>query len=178
MMGKRLLAIALSIVLSVMLCPALALAKSDGALTAASDPEFGICYVTYDDGLTDPTTVEYNYGTEATVADAPVAPKGRKFLYWYQDRGTDPVYPGDKFTVTGDTVFHAQWEELVVVDECSLTYHPNFEGMRYVVEQVEPGATVTLKDCMYTRPGYRFLGWSDEADGTAATCNRQRPLRE
>ena len=67
--------------------------------------------ITYDpnkgtlNGSTEPVTFRYPGGTEITILDAPVR-EGYEFRYWKGSR----YQPGDKYTVTEDHTFTAQWQ--------------------------------------------------------------------
>lgn len=71
-----------------------------------------ICTITYDPnggtirGSTDPVKEQHRYGDVITIIDAPVR-DGYRFLYW---KGSQ-YSPGDRYTVTGDHTFIAQWEK-------------------------------------------------------------------
>ena len=134
-MRKNLLAFALSVVLSMSLCPMVALADGGDATagTDGSGADIQIqCHVTYDYGLDGLegynydggiTPADYQYGTEVTVAAAPEAPAGLKFAGWCAKFGDTPKNPGDKFTITEDVAFHGKWvaAKSISVTELSIT---------------------------------------------------------
>ena len=64
------------------------------------DPNKGVM-----NGSTNPVTYYYPYGEVITIPGAPVR-DGYLFTYW---KGSE-YHPGDKYTVTGDHTFTAQWK--------------------------------------------------------------------
>jgi len=128
-----------------------------------------------------------NYA-EGSYADVKLpgdlAMKDKVFLGW-ETEATDPatIYqPGDKLPiqadmdVNGDGVItlYAVWGDKPV--QTKLTYNANFgETPAEKVCELENNATVTILDYgnaelgLPTRPGYEFLGWSENPKATEAT---------
>lgn len=128
-----------------------------------------------------------NYA-EGSYADVKLpgdlAMKDKVFLGWATE-ATDPtIYqPGDKLPiqadmdVNGDGVItlYAVWGDKPV--QTKLTYKANFEGAAPAekVYELENNATVTILDYdnaelgLPLRPGYEFLGWSEDPNATEAT---------
>lgn len=125
-----------------------------------------------------------NYA-EGSYADvklpSDLAMKDKAFLGW-ETEATDPatIYqPGDKLPiqadmdVNGDGVItlYAVWGDKPV--QTKLTYNANFgETPAEKVCELENNATVTILDYdnaelgLPTRPGYEFLGWSENPNAT------------
>lgn len=128
-----------------------------------------------------------NYA-EGSYADVKLpgdlAMKDKVFLGW-ETEATDPatIYqPGDKLPiqadmdVNGDGVItlYAVWGDKPV--QTKLTYNANFgETPAEKVCELENNATVTILDYgddklgLPLRPGYEFLGWSEDPHATEAT---------
>lgn len=128
-----------------------------------------------------------NYA-EGSYADVKLpgdlAMKDKVFLGW-ETEATDPatIYqPGDKLPiqadmdVNGDGVItlYAVWGDKPV--QTKLTYNANFgETPAEKFYELENNATVTILDYgnaelgLPTRPGYEFLGWSENPKATEAT---------
>jgi len=86
-------------------------AESGFVITNTHTPK-PVYKITYDlnggsfDGSTDNIVETYKAGTEISIHEAPVR-AGYKFTYW---KGSE-YQPGDKYTVTEDHSFTAQWEK-------------------------------------------------------------------
>lgn len=121
-----------------------------------------------------------NYA-EGSYADVKLpgdlAMKDKVFLGW-ETEATDPtkIYqPGDKLLIKADITLYAVWGDKPV--QTKLTYKANFEGAEHAekVYELENNATVTILDYgnaelgLPTRPGYEFLGWSENPNATEAT---------
>lgn len=125
---------------------------------------------------------KYAEGSYADVKlPGDLAMKDKVFLGWATE-ATDPtIYqPGDKLPiqadmdVNGDGVItlYAVWGDKPV--QTKLTYNANFEGAAPAekVYELENNATVTILDYdnaelgLPTRPGYEFLGWSEDPKAT------------
>ena len=126
-----------------------------------------------------------NYA-EGSYADVKLpgdlAMKDKVFLGW-ETEATDPTkmyQPGDKLpieagkAVDGVITLYAVWGDKPV--QTKLTYKANFEGATPAekVCELENNATVTILDYgnaelgLPTRPGYEFLGWSEDPKATDA----------
>lgn len=125
-----------------------------------------------------------NYA-EGSYADVKLpgdlAKADKVFLGWAE--ATDPakIYqPGDKLpieagkAVDGVITLYAVWGDKPV--QTKLTYNANFgETPAEKVCELENNATVTILDYgnaelgLPTRPGYEFLGWSENPNATEAT---------
>lgn len=139
-------------------------------------------------------SVKYD-GNGATSGDAPIddtkyaegsyadvklpgdlAMKDKVFLGWATE-ATAPttIYqPGDKLPIQADITLYAVWGDKPV--QTKLTYNANFgETPAEKVCELENNATVTILDYgnaelgLPTRPGYEFLGWSENPKATEAT---------
>ncbi len=122
--------------------------------------------------LTDSNSPYYS-GTEVTVLhNNGFTAVGYKFLGWSQDENAttpDENYdPGDKFTITANTVFYAVWEPLYTV-----TYDKNLEAATgSQTDKQGPytsGSTVTVLDQGdMAAEGYTFEGWNTDKDSATA----------
>lgn len=135
------------------------------------------------DGTVPVDNVQYADGAGATVKDKGglTHPKGMVFLGWatVAANPTTIYQPGDKLPiqadmdVNGDGVItlYAVWGDKPV--QTKLTYNANFgETPAEKVCELENNATVTILDYgddklgLPPRPGYEFLGWSEDPKAT------------
>lgn len=119
-----------------------------------------------------------NYA-EGSYADVKLpgdlAKADKVFLGWAEATDPTKIYqPGDKLpieagkAVDGVITLYAVWGDKPV--QTKLTYKANFEGAEHAekVYELENNATVTILDYgnaelgLPTRPGYEFLGWSED----------------
>ena len=126
-----------------------------------------------------------NYA-EGSYADVKLpgdlAKADKVFLGWAEATDPTKIYqPGDKLpieagkAVDGVITLYAVWGDKPV--QTKLTYKANFEGATPAekVCELENNATVTILDYgnaelgLPTRPGYEFLGWSENPNATEAT---------
>lgn len=130
------------------------------------------------DGTVPVDNVQYADGAGATVKDKGglTAPEGMVFLGWatVAANPTTIYQPGDKLPIdasmatNGIITLYAVWGDKPV--QTKLTYKANFEGAAPAekVYELENNATVTILDYdnaelgLPTRPGYEFLGWSED----------------
>ena len=137
-------------------------------------PEVGDVTVTYKDSL-DPEAAgskSYDIPSDSWYVDPTETGMfdhyGYKFVGWsYNQDGTDPIDPSAQ--PTGDMVIWAQWEQIELGD-VTVTYKdsldPEAAGSKsydipsdsWYVDPTETG--------MFTHPGYEFVGWSYNQDGT------------
>lgn len=129
--------------------------------------------------LDDTNYAEGSYADVKLPGD--LAKADKVFLGWAE--ATDPakIYqPGDKLpieagkAVDGVITLYAVWGDKPV--QTKLTYNANFgETPAEKVCELENNATVTILDYgnaelgLPTRPGYEFLGWSENPNATEAT---------
>lgn len=123
-----------------------------------------------------------NYA-EGSYADVKLpgdlAKADKVFLGWAEATDPTKIYqPGDKLpieagkAVDGVITLYAVWGDKP--DQTKLTYKANFEGATPAekVCELENNATVTILDYgnaelgLPTRPGYEFLGWSENPNAT------------
>lgn len=133
--------------------------------------------------LDDTNYAEGSYADVKLPGD--LAKADKVFLGWAlkEDAQKADYQPGDKLLikadmdVNGDGVItlYAVWGDKPV--QTKLTYNANFEGATPAekVCELENNATVTILDYgnaelgLPTRPGYEFLGWSENPNATEAT---------
>ena len=110
-----------------------------------------------------------------------LAKADKVFLGWAEATDPTKIYqPGDKLpieagkAVDGVITLYAVWGDKPV--QTKLTYNANFgETPAEKVCELENNATVTILDYgnaelgLPTRPGYEFLGWSENPNATEAT---------
>ena len=132
--------------------------------------EIALYNVTYDANTLDP--VDYmpsnitgkTYNTSITIAEKAPYLSGYDFLYWKTTGidGTEMHFgPNNGFTMPdNDVVLTAVW----VARTSPIYYHANggnggtVEGARVFTD-----AVATVSGNMFSRPGYRFLGWSEKS---------------
>ena len=113
-----------------------------------------------------------NYA-EGSYADVKLpgdlAMKDKAFLGWAlkEDAQKADYQPGDKLLIKADITLYAVWGDKPV--QTKLTYNANFgETPPEKVYELENNATVTILDYgddklgLPLRPGYEFLGWSED----------------
>lgn len=136
------------------------------------------------DGTAPVDSIQYADGAGATVKDKGdlTHPKGMVFLGWatVAANPTTIYQPGDKLPIdasmatNGIITLYAVWGDKPV--QTKLTYNANFgETPAEKVCELENNATVTILDYgddklgLPLRPGYEFLGWSEDPKATEAT---------
>ena len=130
--------------------------------------------------LDDTNYAEGSYADVKLPGD--LAKADKVFLGWAEATDLTTIYqPGDKLpieagkAVEGVITLYAVWGDKPV--QTKLTYKANFEGATPAekVCELENNATVTILDYgnaelgLPTRPGYEFLGWSENPNATEAT---------
>jgi uncharacterized repeat protein (TIGR02543 family) len=98
-----------------------------------------------------------------TLFNSPFTREGYDFLCW----GTKPDGSGNNYLpqaeikLDKDIVIYAIWVEIVTI-----TYHPNgAEGNKFSIKE-RSGLPAPVEDNRYKRPGYEFVGWNTEPDGS------------
>ena len=109
-------------------------------------------------------TVKAITGAKITAPSTVVKKQYYVFDGWYQDaEGTIP-WKFDTDQVTGDLVLHAKWK--------LESYHITYELDGGTNDEKNP-VTYTIEDTVKlenpVKPGYQFLGWNTEQDGTGTT---------
>ena len=128
--------------------------------------------------LDDTNYAEGSYADVKLPGD--LAKADKVFLGWAEATDPTKIYqPGDKLpieagkAVDGVITLYAVWGDKPV--QTKLTYKANFEGATSAekVYELENNATETIKSYGDTglspRPGYEFLGWSEDPHATEAT---------
>ena len=133
--------------------------------------------------LDDTNYAEGSYADVKLPGD--LAMKDKVFLGWAlkEDAQKADYQPGDKLPIQADMdvnddgviTLYAVWGDKP--GQTNLTYKANFEGAEPAekVCELENNATVTILDYgnaelgLPTRPGYEFLGWSENPNATEAT---------
>ena len=139
-------------------------------------PQYSVTYNKNLDAATGELTDSkspYYRDTEVTVlSNTGFTAVGYKFLGWSQDENAttpDENYdPGDKFTITANTVFYAVWEPVYTV-----TYDKNLEAATgSQTDKQGPytsGSEVTVLDQGdMAAEGYTFEGWNTDKDSATA----------
>ena len=109
-------------------------------------------------------TVKAITGAKITAPSTVVKKQYYVFDGWYQDaEGTIP-WKFDTDQVTGDLVLHAKWkpESYEITYELDGGINDEKNPETYTIED-----TVKLENPV--KPGYQFLGWNTEQDGTGTT---------
>lgn len=129
--------------------------------------------------LDDTNYAEGSYADVKLPGD--LAKADKVFLGWAEATDPTKIYqPGDKLpieagkAVDGVITLYAVWGDKPV--QTKLTYNANFEGATSAEKfyELENNATVTILDYgnaelgLPTRPGYEFLGWSENPKATEA----------
>ncbi len=110
--------------------------------------------------------LDKQYDTQITIAERKPYYSGYGFLYWMTTDidGTETHFdPGDTFTMPDNNVtLTAVWE----VRTSPIYYHPNGASGGTIEEGRYPtDSDVTVSGNLFSRPGYRFIGWSMSATG-------------
>ncbi|NLI54282.1 MAG: hypothetical protein GX417_08130, partial [Clostridiales bacterium] len=113
--------------------------------------------------------LDQQYGTLITISDVKPYYSGYGFLYWMTtdiDGSETHFNPGDTFSMPdNDVVITAVWE----VRTSPIYYHPNGASGGTIEEGRYPtDSQVTVSGNLFSRPGYRFVGWSLSAAGAIA----------
>ena len=104
--------------------------------------------------------------TGARITEPSVTVKKQYYVFdgWYQDAECKTPWKFDTDQVTGDLVLHAKWKP----ESYDITYvldggtNDEKNPVTYTIED-----TVKLENPV--KPGYQFLGWNTEQDGTGTT---------
>lgn len=104
--------------------------------------------------------------TGARITEPSVMVKKQYYVFdgWYQDAECKTPWKFDTDQVTGDLVLHAKWKP----ESYDITYvldggtNDEKNPVTYTIED-----TVKLENPV--KPGYQFLGWNTEQDGTGTT---------
>ncbi|MBS5646777.1 MAG: InlB B-repeat-containing protein, partial [Lachnospiraceae bacterium] len=100
------------------------------------------------------------------------APTGKTFLYWSlnADGSGKKYYPNNTIEIEGDITLYAIWGDTTTT---SLTYDGNSGAtsdgkIEVVVSGLKNNQKVKAEGAIFTRTGYKFIGWSTKSDATAA----------
>ena len=100
------------------------------------------------------------------------APTGKTFLYWSlnADGSGKKYYPNNTIEIEGDITLYAIWGDTTTT---LLTYNGNggatSDGKtEVVVSGLKNNQKVKAEGAIFTRTGYKFIGWSTKSDATAA----------
>ncbi len=100
------------------------------------------------------------------------APTGKTFLYWSlnADGSGKKYYPNNTIEIEGDITLYAIWGDTTTT---LLTYNGNggatSDGKtKVVVSGLKNNQKVKAEGAIFTRTGYKFIGWSTKSDATAA----------
>ena len=145
--------------------------EAGGEFAVSSDAEDEIVYtavweaidymVEYrpDGGTPDPEDVhELHYGDQITLAAAPVK-AGYTFLGWVEESTGFLYGEGCTYTVKGDAVFTAKWEQA----ECVVRFLDPNSGIIYGYEALKQGERITAPAAP-TVSGKTFLYWVNAED--------------
>ncbi|MGM9554244.1 MAG: InlB B-repeat-containing protein, partial [Faecousia sp.] len=114
-----------------------------------------------DGGMPDPDDVHgLHYGDKLTLADAPVK-GGYVFIGWVEESTGFLYGAGCTYTVTGDAVFTAKWEQA----ECVVRFLDPSSGIIYGYEALKQGEQVTAPAAPIVS-GKTFLYWVNAEDDT------------
>ena len=100
------------------------------------------------------------------------APTGKTFLYWSlnADGSGKKYYPNNTIEIEGDITLYAIWGDTTTT---LLTYNGNggatSDGKtKVVVSGLKNNQKVKAEGAIFTRTGYKFIGWSTNSEATAA----------
>lgn len=118
-------------------------------------------------GSSTPPASIVSVGEKVTVDSGSTLKRyGHRFKFWTDNQGgTLPSYaPGSKYQVSDDTTLYAQWDRNI------LSFNSNGgSGGPSAVEASISGETTTVPTTQPTRPGYKFIGWNTEQDGSGTS---------
>ena len=117
-----------------------------------------------------PESVNMRRDASVTVSGTAPYRSGYHFLYWQtQDIGgaVKTFSPADDFTMPGnDVTLSAVWE----AGKSPVYYHPNNGADTTVRDGRYPtDSVVTVSGNLFSRPGYRFIGWSEQSPENAVS---------
>ena len=88
------------------------------------------------------------------------APEGYRFIGWYVGEDTTLRQPGYEFTVVGDVVIHAQWEEIPII-YYTISFDANGGSGSMESLSKQEGSVYALPGNGFIEPnGYRFIAWT------------------
>ena len=136
--------------------------SSEGLTIIVGDDTPELYNVTYIDNGNVINTSQSAQGT-ITIMPAPPTPAGYRFLGW---KANGVLYqPGESFSVTEDVTFEAQWEEIPVIVNYTLTFNTNGGTAISTVTQQE-GTIIDLSSYTPSKTGFTFAGWFENEDLT------------
>ena len=115
-------------------------------------------------------------GSEVYIDEIRFGNECHNFIGWNTESdGTGTSYEvGQKISISKDMTLYAQWK----LQTYTISYNSNGgygEGTIYD-ENVDCGSTVTLKENIFTRDGYTFVGWNTEPDGTGVIYTESQDI--
>lgn len=115
-------------------------------------------------------------GTDKQIKDQIFYKTCYEFTGWNEKPdGTGTSYTWEQsISITKNMTLYAQWK----LQTYTISYNSNGgygEGTIYD-ENVDCGSTVTLKENIFTRDGYTFVGWNTEPDGTGVIYTESQDI--
>ncbi|MGX7205520.1 InlB B-repeat-containing protein, partial [Enterococcus pingfangensis] len=133
--------------------------------------------ITFDDDLIQPIT----YTIESDALKLPTKERiGYTFLGWLvsedtiQRAGTEPGETVQEIQsgTTGNLRLSAQWE----ANQYSINFDSNGGSGELAPQQLTYDLAVTLSENKFTRPGYSFIGWNSQVDGTGTAYSDKQEV--
>lgn len=136
--------------------------SSEGLTIIVGDDTPELYNVTYIDNGNVINTSQSAQGT-ITIMPAPPTPVGYRFIGW---KAKGELYqPGESFSVTEDVTFEAQWEEIPVIVNYTLTFNTNGGTAISTLTQQE-GTIIDLSSYTPSKTGFTFAGWYEDEELT------------
>lgn len=107
-----------------------------------------------------------------TSKPTPIVPEcgftrnGYAFTGWNtKSNGSGTTYqPNDTIILSANTTLYAQWAQAYTV-----YLHGNFGNDTTIRQEIIRGQTANIMPNPFSRPGYRFVGWTTKADGSGTS---------
>lgn len=137
--------------------------KVVASYTVPALPKYNITY-NLNNGTGGPSSGVGYYNKSYTIPNVEPTRNGYEFLGW--ELKSTLYSPGSSFTVKGNTVLKAKWEQGVY----TIKYNSNGGTGSISPQSIEVGKSATIRaGSSLVREGYDFKNWNTKADGSGTT---------